>query len=295
MRYFIFIIIFFCSFNLYASPMYLTGSSHDYSCEEYMEILKPILEADLKKPLVFYIHGRGKHPQKGIAYLPRFEKRYNINVVMFHWDSWINNITRPESSAVQSAPQALKCISKLVEFKEEHERLFRQRNTYLMSHSMGGIVLKTLLENYESGFWPKNSFDAVFINAPDVPTEDHDWWIDKAFDFTSKVYVTLNGDDLILFGSRLIDIKDFKVLKGNRLGASTSNYLFLGNSLSRDVTYLDFSYLSFGGHRYFIPSEHSSNKKKPIEVIYEELFKNSNKFKVPFHHAYFHSNVLIFQ
>jgi hypothetical protein len=294
MHFFIFIITFLFSIHLYAGPMFLSEDSHGYSCQEYLEVLKPRLKADLKKPLVFYIHGRGKHPQKGIAYLPRFEKRYNINVLMFHWDSWINAITRPEDSAVQSAPQALLCISKLIEFKEKNGYLFHNRNVYLMSHSMGGIVLKTLLEKYEYGLFPKNSFDAVILNAPDVPASNHDWWIDKAFDFTSKVFVTLNGDDLILFGSRLIDIKDFKLFKGNRLGASTSNFLLFGNSLSRDVTYLDFSYLTFGGHRYFIPKKKSSDRREPIEEIYEELFKNGDKFKVPFHYDYFHSNILIF-
>jgi hypothetical protein len=272
--------------------IYFSGDNKSYSCKSYLLKLKDTLVKNKNKPLVFYIHGRGKHPQKGISYLPLFENRYNINVMMFHWDSWINQITRPESNAVSAADDLQTCLKNFNEFKSNNTSLFKYRKVFLMAHSMGNIVLKSYLEKYQQGHLSKGLFDKSILNAPDVPASNHYIWLENIFDFSNQAYVTYNNDDIVLLGSRLVDLKDRRLFRGNRLGASRFNFLLFGSDISDRVTYMDFTMISFGGHRYFLPGDNED--KDLITKVYDSLF-HSKPYPHHIKRLRSHPNIIIFR
>ncbi|MFT6068931.1 MAG: hypothetical protein ACJAT2_002959 [Bacteriovoracaceae bacterium] len=246
------------------------------------EVMNSVIKDAGEKNILFYVHGRGQHPEKGIDYLPQFEKSYNLKIVMFHWDSWINTITRPERNAVAAGADLNNCLQNLEQYKKEKPEAFKNRKIFYMSHSMGNIVFKSFMENYYSRNFPDDLFAGLILNAPDVESRHHNKWVDK-INFSRNIYINFNGDDFTLLGSKAIDYKDFRFFRGYRLGATPRSYI------SKNATYLDLSSISLGGHEYFLEaSDH------PISQIFRDIFQERGKFNIPYKLNKKYSNIFIF-
>jgi len=239
--------------TLAKGELYITSSQSSFAPEDIAEVIGRVTNEDPKKSILFYIHGRGKHPEKGLKYLPRLEKRYGIRVIMFHWPSWKNSISRPVENAILSANELNIALRGLHSYKMMSPEKFTKRKLSLLFHSMGNIVGKTFIEDYyNKGDFNKEYFDTIIFNAPDVPNKKHRRWMDKV-DFSSNTYVIINSDDSVLIGSKAIDYSRFKFLVGARLGASIRKFFItFKERLSPNVNYLNISKMTNGGHRHFL-------------------------------------------
>ncbi len=272
--------------SLFANTIFTRGDTNGVDCHKLDLKLNRILN-ESEKDIIFYVHGRGQHPEKGISYLPDFEDAYNAKVIMFHWKSWINWYSRPEDSAKESGSKLRECLDILNKYKIENKEKFSKRKTFFMAHSMGNIVFKNLMEyHYQKDNWAEDLFNAVIMNAPDVKSKKHNTWVDK-IDFTKKRYITINDDDFILIGSKAIDVKDVKIFKGARLGASIHSK----KSISKKTMYMDFSKISLGGHRYFLDKD----KNAPIMKIYRYILEIEKDLSVPYYKNRKYSNILKFK
>ena len=267
-----------------SAELYLRGEDQSYGCEQVSEVMDTVLGSDPNKNILFFVHGRGHHPEKGIAYLPQFEDTYDLKIIMFHWDSWINTITRPEKNAVAAGENLSNCLSQFKKYKEQNPSAFAERKTFYMSHSMGNIVFQSFMENhYKDKSFPKDLFDTVILSAPDVPTRHHKDWVDR-IDFSKKIFINFNKDDFTLIGSKLIDYKGLRFFRGHRLGATPLS------KVSKHANYLDLSNLSFGGHEYFLNKE-----EHPTTSIFKDLFNDQDDFSIPYRRHRRRPNILIFR
>jgi len=260
-----------------ASDLYFRGSSEGLNCssKQFDKVL--IEQFSDNRPIVFFVHGRGKHPEKGLGYIPEFEDRYKIKVMMFDWPSWINQISRPEDAAVKAGVKLSLCITKFSSFKNKYPEIFDNKKTFFVIHSMGNVVLKSFVENNYVTRNIENIFHSIILNAPDVPAFRHSRWIDKLFQISKNVYITNNVEDLVLIGSKVVDYKDRKIFRGNRLGASKNNFLLFGKSISKKAKYLDFSLITYGEHEYFLESS-----SPLVPKIYDSIFEGLEDFKLDY-------------
>ena len=207
--------------------------------------------------IVFFIHGRGKHPAKGMKIMPKFAQKYDLRVIMFHGPSWTGVTNRPVSHAQAAALQLKQLLNQLVTFKEQRQAWLdeHQIRFTLFLHSMGNIVMQEyLLTHHLAGALPSNLIDNVIFNAADVPVKNHQIWMEN-IDFTERTYVTINRSDIILAGSKAIDLIHGK-FSGRRLGHAKSKKLTPDN-ITRNVSYVDLSQVSGNQHRYYLKSKDS--------------------------------------
>ena len=132
--------------EIYANELFILGQPNLFACENMQKNLKQLLEQNPRQNFVFYVHGRGKHPQKALNYLPQFQTAYNVVTMMFTWDSWSTWLTRPVDNALEMAPRLITCLEEFQKFKNQNSALFKNRFAYLVLHSMGNIILKEILE-----------------------------------------------------------------------------------------------------------------------------------------------------
>lgn len=261
------------SISIFADDLYISKNANGKSCEELPHLLLKEYKRKTSAPILFFIHGRGKHPEKGLAYLPNLEERYGINVIMFHWDSWINAISRPEQSAQDAAARFAICLDEIERFKTQEPEVFNKRPLLFMSHSMGNIVLKTLVEN--NLFKSRGSiFESMILNAADVPLDEHKEWIEK-ISLSKNVFITFNSNDAVLIGSKFIDYKDGDFFSGRRLGRAKSSVL-KKREMAKNAKYLDFSDLTFAGHQHFL--DDGKNSQLPLTRIFEDILYGKNRF-----------------
>lgn len=260
---------------MFAADIYFRGNDKGVNCSSEQFEMQLIDQLGDSRPIVFFVHGRGKHPEKGLGYLPEFEDRYGIKVLMFDWPSWINQISRPEKKAVIAGRHLSNCISSFSNFKNKNRKIFEGRKVFLMVHSMGNVVLKSFAENYLKSRKFEKIFYSTILNAPDVPAFKHSTWVDKLFSISKNIYITNNVEDLVLIGSKIVDYKDRKIFRGNRLGASKRNFLIFGKSISKNAKYLDFSLITYGEHEYFLESSSSL-----VPKVYDSIFEGHEKFKL---------------
>ena len=131
----------------------------------------------------------------------------------------------------------------------------------LLVHSMGNIVFKSMLEDHYQGDFKWNLFSTITLNAADVPMKDHAEWVER-IDFGKSTYITYNDDDIVLYGSEKLDLfnDDFEMLEGKRLGRNLGKYIKRSEiEKAENAIYLDFSRLTFGGHRHFLVKEKRKN------------------------------------
>lgn len=254
----------------YAQNLYVKGDTNPYSCDQFETLLNDTL-SNTNTDIMFFVHGRGRHPEKGLNYMPTFEGNFNLKIVMFDWKSWINEISRPEDNAKDASESLGQCLKKLQDFKLKNIVSFKNRNLFFMIHSMGNIVLENYMEKfYRSNSLLPNLFNAMILNAPDIETDGHSKWLNRV-DYAENKYLIYNHDDAVLIGSKAIDYKDLRFGRGTRLGA------YIGSDLSMSTTYLDISKISLGGHEHFL-----EDKKHKITQIFNSIFHHKAKFNIDY-------------
>lgn len=221
----------------------------------FEELMEDLLQDE--KDILFYVHGRGKHPSKGLKILPEIERRYDMRVVLFHWDSWSSMFDRPVENAIEGGRDLATLFDLFNVFKESRSEEFSQITVSLLVYSMGNITLQSYMENHFDGGLQKDLFGSLILNAADCLVDGHKEWLEEV-NFASSIFVVSNENDKILAASKVLTIFEDKVQE--RLGRRVTYYdyldLFETNKiffpLAENASYMNFSDLLDNGHRHFL-------------------------------------------
>lgn len=200
--------------NLWAAPLAFDPSHPIYdisktphTVDEFDSVLEKAYAKG--KPVVIYLHGRGKEPEKsfnpsmtGGGGIFRLSEEYDTSVILVNWNSRAKNAkdrSLPLKHVPQGAQTMAAVLKKLSAFEEKHPTLAKPS---LLVHSMGSIVLAETVKNIG---WPAQPHQPLFTNIlmsePDVDSQGHAIWLSK-ISALEKVYVTQNKLDFILRHSK---------------------------------------------------------------------------------------------
>jgi esterase/lipase superfamily enzyme len=180
----------------------------EYSVEDIDAALAAVggRAAAAKQPLVIFIHGRGKHPEKAFGDHPQIGRDilgqmtdyYQAAVLMVHWPSWLGPSGYPSLNARETGPHLQLLFDGMRRYRETR-RGDKSPPVTLFVHSMGNQVLASFLETYGGEFQGKAPlFDTLILNAPDADLKDHHHWVER-IDFAARIYVLVNsGKDRML-------------------------------------------------------------------------------------------------
>jgi hypothetical protein len=233
-----------------AETSFYTSDCKGYSVSEIEDVLDKFFL--MEKPIILFVHGRGNEPKKslkggtvvrGLA-VHKLESQYNAKVLMFSWDSkkesGIFNIFDRERP-LKNIPVASNKLDKLLTRIKQY-RLNKHKNKpfVLLAHSMGTIVLKSLIENEELKSWPSTEgaiFSNVIISSSDADNIDHEDWVQKIASI-ERTYITFNNDDKILKNSKEARKKGAVALglnPGNKFAQDAKYINLTGLGLSIDI------------------------------------------------------------
>lgn len=237
------------------------------------EILEKIHQESPRKNIILYIHGRGRDTKDEWSQITTIEERFNSRIIMFHWPSWKNLITRPVENAKKAAVEFDETMKQIKDFKDSHPEMFENKKLSLLVHSMGHIVLKEYVEKfYNYDLMDVNGlplFDSFVSTGADVGFTDHRAWFSK-INFAAKKFVTMNKRDLVLLLSYLLDLKVKNPLL-YKLGLGIDRFPikkeFLTRYLDPTVTYIDLSRSLNTDHRYF------ESNKPLMQIIFRPILK----------------------
>ena len=266
------------SFSVIAETALYTSSGKKYEITDVESAMDELLSGSVKtKYINIFVHGRGKHPEKGLEMLPDMEMKHGVKSLMFHWPSWESMLERPVDSAIESARDLNTFLTEFNAYVRRHPVKMFGMKTSLLVHSMGNIVLKSMMENHYNGDFKWDLFSTLILNGADVPMKRHSEWVDL-INFSKSTFITFNDDDMILYGSEQLDKfnNDYKKLEVPRLGRNLEKYITKKKvHTASDAIYLNFSKLTFGGHRHFLVKDKKKNQ------ILKETFTNLLRGKKP--------------
>jgi len=185
------------------TPLY-TSDSRAWRIQDLPGVLDGLYAAG--KPIVLFIHGRGKEPgkslqggtfAKGMA-VHKLERGYDVRVLMFNWDSAFHGFNFLDRevplSHTKAAGESLGVV--LAALKEYRTTSPAAGRVAMLVHSMGSIVVKQAIEN---GLWPDADglFSNVIFSEPDADDVGHSDWLEPLAR-REQVYVTQNRDDHVL-------------------------------------------------------------------------------------------------
>lgn len=216
-------------------PLY-TSDAKAWRIDQLPDVLSGLRASG--KPLVLFVHGRGKEPSKslqggtftkGLA-VHKIERGYDAKVLMFNWDSAFKGLNIFDREVPLSHTEAAglafgQVLSALEAFATANPGVVRPA---LLVHSMGSIVVQRALEG---GHWPAapGLFSAVLFSQPDADDVGHASWLDPLARL-ERTFITLNRDDHVLRRST-----DGRPAGAQALGLGTSQ------PLARHTTYIDLS------------------------------------------------------
>jgi hypothetical protein len=197
------------------------------------------------KPIVLFVHGRGKEPKKslrggtfveGLA-VRKIERGYDCSVLMFNWDSAFSGFqifdrTRPLANAIDAALSLAKVLTELNSYFDSHKAHSRPA---LLVHSMGSIVIQNLVKNQGWSF--RRLFRSIVFSQPDADDIDHAEWLESLAS-RERVYVTFNRDDHVLARSN-----DDRLAGARPLGLGTNQ------PLAQSATYIDLTNMGALGRK----------------------------------------------
>lgn len=186
------------------------------------DAVEPLFERLLRgnRPIVLFIHGRGKEPGKslqGTGFFARLAgvegkaveklEAYGTTVVLVSWDSERGEGLRDRSRALSNMPASATRLAFVI---EQFDRALRASEASgsphppvtLLAHSMGTIVLQTYVQSNTSG-WPKAGhklFNTVVLSSADADDVGHASWVNEIAGL-ERVFVTINPDDPTLLES----------------------------------------------------------------------------------------------
>ncbi|WP_372652819.1 alpha/beta hydrolase [Halobacteriovorax sp.] len=279
MKSFLAFIFFIFSLSIFAETGIYLSSGKRYETLDVSAAMAEIFSKGEVGHINVFVHGRGKHPEKGFGVMNEVEKTYGVKSIMFHWPSWKSAMERPVGNAVGAAEDLSRFLSALNSYVRMYPNRMLGVKLSLLVHSMGNIVFKEMLENYyHSGEFNRNLFSSLVLNAADVPAKEHKQWVDR-IDFSTQNFVTYNDNDIVLFGSEQLDRfnDEYEEYEGTRLGKDLEK-VTKGKVryLSQNAKYLNLSKMTFTGHRHFLVDD----KKKNIEL--KNLFSQIIKGRAPY-------------
>jgi hypothetical protein len=220
-------------------------------------ILEKIQADSPDKNIILYVHGRGRDTKDEWEALKNIEKKFDSRVIMFHWPSWKNMVTRPVENAKKAALDLDETILQIRDYKNQHPEEFQHKKISLLAHSMGNIIIREYVEKYYNQDLSDSNGNPLFASfvstGADVGFTDHRAWLEK-LDFAEKKFVTMNNRDLVLLLSYLLDLKVKQPLF-YKLGLGVDRFPIkkevLAKYLDPDTTYIDLSRSLNTDHRYF--------------------------------------------
>lgn len=208
-----------------ATPLY-TSDAKAWRIDQLSEVLS-VLQAS-GKPVVFFVHGRGKEPNKSLSgatfteglAVHKIERGYDVRVLMLNWDSAFRGLNWYDREVPLSHTEAGglmlgQTLAALQKFETANPGSTRPA---LLIHSMGSIVVQRAIEG---GYWPAVSglFSAVLFSEPDADDVGHASWLDSLAQ-RERTFVTQNRDDHVLHRST-----DARPVGAQALGLGTSQPL----------------------------------------------------------------------
>jgi esterase/lipase superfamily enzyme len=190
------------------------------------------------KPIVIFVHGRGKEPGKSLVgatftegkAVHKIEQGYGVSALMFNWDSAFKGFSFldrevPLSHTAAGGAALGQVLAALRSFQIAHPAAAKPA---LLVHSMGSIVLQRAVVD---GHWPNTGplFSSVLFSQPDADDVGHATWL-EVLAARERVVVTLNKDDHVLNRST-----DARPPGAHALGLDTTQ------ALAPHATYVDIS------------------------------------------------------
>lgn len=184
-----------------ATPLYRRDAS---ACA--IDQMATLLDAvyALGKPVVLFVHGRGKEPQKSLRgstlgkghAVPKVEDAYDSTVVMFNWNSAFPGVSVfDRSDALAATKPAADALFLVLQQLSTYLAATGAKRPSLLVHSMGSIVLQHLVNHHG---WPAGPlFSHVLLTQPDADDAGHAAWLEPIAS-VEDVYVTSNADDWVL-------------------------------------------------------------------------------------------------
>ena len=225
------------------TPLY-TSDAQGWRIEQIEAAMTKMLANG--KPIVFFVHGRGKEPGKGLLgatftegkAVHKIERGYNVNVLMFNWDSAFKGFSFLDRelplSHTSAGGEALgRVLVALQEYQAHHPNSSKPA---LLVHSMGSVVAQKAVTE---GHWPQANglFSAVLFTQPDADDVGHAEWLDKV-GAREKTFVTMNRDDHVLQRST-----DARPAGAHALGLDTTQ------PLAQHAIYVDISRMGPTGQK----------------------------------------------
>src|ERR1051326_1842550 len=182
--------------------------------------LKPLFDRLLRgdRPIILFVHGRGKEPAKSLAGAGFFAglggvegkavaklEAYGATVVMFSWDSQRSGflffgLTDRERALGNTSEGASRFGRVLGVFDqaiaEARQAGITPPSVTLLAHSMGTIVLQRFVE-INNGWRPSASgalFTNVILSSADADNLGHAAWVEKIA-AVERVFITVNRND----------------------------------------------------------------------------------------------------
>lgn len=278
MKMFLTLSILMLSLTSFGDTGLYLSSGKNFNVTDVEGVMKEVLGPEPTRYLNIFIHGRGKHPEKGIEIMTELEENYGAKTIMFHWPSWKSAIERPVGNAISSAGDLYSFLHELNNYVRHHPFKMFGVKINLVAHSMGNIVFKEMIENfYQAGDFKESLISSLLLNAADVPARDHSNWVDR-IDFSKENYITYNDNDIVLFGSEQLDRfdNDYEHYEGTRLGRDLNKSMKKSTLLSKNVSYLNISKLTYTGHRHFLVDDKKKNTE--LKSIFTRMFKGRRPY-----------------
>jgi esterase/lipase superfamily enzyme len=194
--------------------------------------------AALGKPIVIFVHGRGKEPGKSLLgatftegkAVHKIERGYGVSVLMFNWDSAFNGFSFldrevPLSHTGAGGAAFGQVLAALGKYQLANPA---KPKPALLVHSMGSIVLQRAVADGHCSTEGR-LFSTVLFSQPDADDVGHAAWLD-VLALRERTFVTLNKDDHVLKRST-----DARSPGAHALGLDTAQ------ALAPHATYVDIS------------------------------------------------------
>ena len=112
-----------------------------------------------ERPLVVFLHGRGKYPEKafgdhpeiGLDILGQMASLYQVEVLMLNWPAWLDIMGYPSLNARETGPH-LQLLFERIRYYRSAQGPAGARPVHLFVHSMGNQVLASYMETYTGEF-----------------------------------------------------------------------------------------------------------------------------------------------
>lgn len=219
-----------------------TSNKQGFRAEQLPSLFDTLLRQP--KPVVLFIHGRGKEPGKSLEGTGIIVRAFNVEgkavekieaygsqAAMFSWDSQRGGFLffglKDRERALRNMDDSAQRFAAVIEKLGSAAAAVGSSRPplTLLAHSMGSIVLQRTIER--NGWRGTALFDNVVISSADADNIGHAVWVDKIA-AVERVFVTVNPSD-----PTLKDSMDARPPGALPLGLSP------GTTLSARANYVD--------------------------------------------------------